>query len=286
MTGPAAADSGSRRRRFVAPLREAVAPTCFSHPLFACLQDFHALMTAADWPSVDALDASLALPGKHLVVQDDVLLADGLHYERRIAERGQIATRACSWHDLFNALVWARYPSLKQVLNARQCLHIAAMGAGGRNRAQAALTQFDETGVIVRVRDAGLLAAWDRHDWEGVFVHGAGQWRDGDIAIAAVVGHALMEQALLPERLLVGKCVVVLGDEDAACIANVTQAISEGRVLEDPLQLRPLPLAGIPGWRGGQDGAFYRQSDYFRPLREGRVYPPPIGGMRDQGTER
>ncbi|GAB3054875.1 DUF3025 domain-containing protein [Stenotrophomonas tumulicola] len=282
MTGSAAAaDTGRVRRRFIAPSREAVDRACFSQPLFSGLRAFHELMTAADWPSVGALDARLVLPGKHLVMQDEALLADGLHYERRIAERGQIATRARNWHDLFNALVWARYPSLKLALNARQCLHIAAMGVGARNRAQAALTQFDEAGVIVRVRDASLLPAWDCHDWERLFAQGAGQWRDGDIAVVAVVGHALMEQALLPGRLLVGKCVVVQGEEDAACIAGTTRAIGEGRVLEDPLQLRPLPLAGIPGWHGGQDSAFYRQSDYFRPLREGRIYPPPLGMTPD-----
>ncbi|MFH7428724.1 DUF3025 domain-containing protein, partial [Pseudomonas syringae group genomosp. 7] len=80
------------------------------------------------------------------------------------------------------------------------------MPPGQRNRAQAALTQFDETGVIVRVRPHTLLAAWDAHDWRALFE--SRYWLSGDIAIAAVFGHALMEQALLPGRLLVGKCVV------------------------------------------------------------------------------
>ncbi len=46
--------------------------------------------------------------------------------------------------------------------------------------------------------------------------------------------------------------------------------------MTDPLQLRPLPLAGIPGWHDVQDSAFYRNADYFRPLRAGRAYPPPL----------
>ena len=120
-----------------------------------------------------------------------------------------------------------------------------------------------------------LLAAWDQHDWPALFMDGAVHWREGRIAIAAVVGHALLEQALLPGRLLVGKCVVVQGDDDAACVAGVAAAIARGDVLEDPLELRPLPLAGIPGWHPGQDAAFYAQADYFRPLRNGRTYPPP-----------
>ena len=43
-----------------------------------------------------------------------------------------------------------------------------------------------------------------------------------------------------------------------------------------PSEMRPLPLAGIPGWHAGQGEAFCAQEGYFRPLREGRVYPPPL----------
>jgi hypothetical protein len=266
----------SATRRFVAPPREAVDARCFAHPLYAALAPFSALLSGAGWPSIEALNAALLLQEKRLAEQDATLLGDGRHYEQRIAETGQIATRACNWHDLFNALVWARYPGIKRALNARQCQHVQDMGPRVRNRAQAALTQFDESGVIVRVRDARLLAAWDAHDWDGVFVRGAGHWASGDIGVAAVIGHALMEQALLPTRRLVGKCLVVQGDDDAACIAAVARALGEGRVLQDPLELRPLPLAGIPGWHPQQDAGFYNQAAYFRPLRAGREYPPPL----------
>jgi hypothetical protein len=271
VTAPAA-EPGGARRRFVAPPRSEVRAERFEHPLYEAFAPWFELLAARDWPSVEALDERLALPGKRLVAQDDALLADGLHYEQRIA-RGIVATRADNWHDLFNALVWARYPAIKQALNARQCERIAANGSSRRDRAQAALTQFDESGVIVRVSDAALLDAWNRHDWTGLFVHGAAAWRDGRIAIAAVVGHALMEQALLPGRLLVGKCIVVRAQDDAECAADVAQAIADGTVLNDPLELRPLPLMGIPGWHAQQDALFYGKADYFRPRREGRLYP-------------
>lgn len=248
---------------------------CFAHPLFAAFAEYQGLMVAADWPTLSALNRQLALSGKQLVEQDDELLADGLHYEQRI-ERGQIATRPCNWHDLFNALVWARYPAVKAALNARQCQDIERNPPGQRTRAQAALTQFDETGVIVRVRDASLLHAWGRHDWHALFVDGAARWRSGDIAISAVFGHALMEQALLPSRLLVGKCVVVQGDDDAQVVEQVAQAIARADVLNDPLELRPLPLMGIPGWHADQDHAFYQRIEYFRPAGAGRVYPSTV----------
>lgn len=272
-----AAGDGSGVRRFVPPPRAAVDATVFEHPVFAGLKDFHDLLAGREWPAIADLDVRLGLPGLHLVEQDATLLADGLHYEVRIAQ-GRLATRADNWHDLFNALVWARHRQLKHALNARQCMHIESMPPGQRNRAQAALTQFDETGVIVRVRNHALLAAWDAHDWRALFE--PAHWQSGDIAIAAVFGHALMEQAVLPGRRLVGKCVVVQGDADAECVDAVARAITVGGVLTDPLQLRPLPLAGIPDWYEVQDAAFYADADYFRPLRVGRAYPAPLPGGR------
>lgn len=270
------AGPASARRRFVAPTREQVDPACFAHPLFAGFAAWRDLLVTGDWPGIAALNARLLLPGKCFAAQEAALLADGLHYEVRIGERGRIATRERNWHDLFNALVWMRQPAIKQALNARQCLHIAAMGPHRRNRAQQALTQFDESGVIVRVGDAALLDAWDAHDWSGLFHAGAGAWRTERIAIAAVVGHALLEQALLPGRLPVGKCLVVRAVDDETAVAQVAAAIAQGRVLDDPLELRPLPLAGVPGWQAGQTAAFYAQADCFRPLRPGRAYPPPL----------
>jgi len=264
------------RRRFIAPSRVQVDPACFRHPLFDGYAAHRGWMTAAGWPGIDALNALLPAHGPRFVVQDEALLADGLHYETRIATQGRIATRPENWHDLFNALVWARYPAIKSALNARQCLHVAAMGPQRRNRAQQALTQFDECGVIVRIADPGLLPLWDGHYWHALFAAQAARWQDGGIGVAAVIGHALMEQALVPGRRLVGRCVVVQGADDAACVARVAAALAAGEILDDPLQLRPLPLAGVPGWQPRQDDAFYAEAGYFRPLREGRTYPAPL----------
>lgn len=274
MTGSAPAPR-TAHRRFIAPARDEVAASCFAHPLFEDLADYRDLMASADWPDIEALNARLPLQGRCFVAQDEALAADGLHYEVRAAQ-GRVATRPGNWHDLFNALVWARHPAIKAALNARQCLHVARNGSSQRNRAQQALTQFDEAGVIVQVGDAALMAAWDRHDWQALFREQVDGWRRGGIAVAAVVGHAVMEQALLPGRRLVGKCLVVRGDVREDSVARVAAAILAGETLGDPLDLRPLPLAGIPGWHPRQDAGFYAQADYFRPLRAGRVYPRPL----------
>lgn len=268
------------KRRFIAPPRDAIDPAVFDHPVFAGYRAHRDWFTTPDWPGVDALNARMPLATHRFVVQDDHLLDDGLHYEIRIAA-GRIATREGNWHDLFNAAVWCRYPALKQAFNARQCAHIATMGPRDRNRAQYALTQFDEAGVVVRLRDPALLPLWDRHDWRTLFLDHAEAWRSGDIAIAAVVGHALLEIALVPDLFMVGKCLVVQGDhDDDACVDLVAKAVRESRVCNDPLELRPLPLAGIPGWYPGQDAAFYETAECFQPVRAGRVYPAVLAKDR------
>lgn len=267
------------KRRYIAPPREAVDPTRFDHPIYAGHAAYRRWFASPGWPSIDALNAGLPPDGPRFVDQDRCLLADGLHYETRIAERGAIATRAENWHDLFNAAAWCRHPALKRALNARQCAHIARMGPSVRDRAQCALTQFDEAGAIVRVRDPALLAHWDRHDWKALFLDRADAWRRGDIGIAAIVGHALLELALTPALFPVAKCLALQGDlDDDACVARVADALLAGDVLGDPLELRPLPLAGIPGWHPGQGEAFYATAPCFRPVREGRRYPEPIAG--------
>lgn len=274
MTAPATdAHAGGGRRRFVAPLRRDVDVASFRHPLFEEYGDFLDLATAARWPAIEDLNARMPASGPRFAVQDAALLADGLHYEARIAQ-GRIATRPENWHDLFNAMVWMRHPALKRALNQQQCRHVATMGARERSPAQQALTQFDESGVIVQVSDPSLLDIWDRHEWTALFHANAKRWQDGGIAVVAVVGHALMEQSLVPARLLVGKCVVVPGGS-LDPVARVAASIAAGGILAAPSELRPLPLAGIPGWHARQGEAFCAQTDYFRPLREGRLYPPP-----------
>ncbi len=227
------------------------------------------------------------------VAQTRELESDGLHYESRIGEHGAIATRENNWHDLLNALIWLRYPSLKAALNRRQCEEIAIAGPKNRTRAQCALTHFDEAGVIVIVRDREILHAWDAHDWLDLFWRRRAAWLGGE-ARAIVFGHALLEHALQPAQLLVGKALVVLDNagnlDEARAVALVAERIGSGRLLCDPQELRPLPLSGIPGWVSANEREeFYRAAACFQPRRSGRRYPAaieprltgfnPIGGV-------
>ncbi|MFK2905194.1 DUF3025 domain-containing protein [Dyella ginsengisoli] len=276
-----------KRQRYVAPAREAVDPTVFAAPPLADWCEFDAWLHGPHWPAIDELNArrtDASMP--RFALQDAALLADGLHYEQRIAERGLVATRERNWHDLFNALVWLRHPTLKAALNRRQVQEIARMGPRQRSRPQCAMTHFDEAGVLVRVSDPALLALWDAHDWHGLFWRERSAWHDGRIAVA-VFGHALLEHALTPGKLLVGKALVFEAGRDLS-MTDLAQAaataISASRALADPLELRPLPLSGIPGWHpdNGEE-AFHREAPCYQPLRAGRRYPPPLHMATDSG---
>ena len=269
--------------RYRAPSREAVEPEVFGRLPLAAWREYAALLEGPHWPSIATLNETLPTDlGMRFVAQTPALLADGLHYEQRIAEHSDIATREGNWHDLLNALVWLRYPTLKQALNSRQVAEVAHMGPKLRSRAQYALTHFDEAGVIVALRDPALLALWDAHDWYGLFWRQRQAWLDGSIQLE-VFGHALLELALSPDKLLVGKALVFQPDDSASVEKldarqlrdSCAQAIANGQLLRDPLELRPLPLSGVPGWHPGNgDEVFHRTTICYQPRRAGREYPP------------
>lgn len=263
------------RNRLIAPPRKALTRDTFDQPIFAGYAAHRDLLDDAEWPSLELLNTRLAARTRmRFVPQNDDLLRDGLHYETRIHDQHRIATRPENWHDLFNALVWIEHPAIKQALNVRQVADIALHGPRHRSRAQYALTHFDETGVAVWVEDASLLAAWDRHDWR-VWFSQRDAFEQGRIRLC-IFGHALLEHALCQHRLSTGKCLVLCGGEPNRWAARLAHAIASGEHLNDPQELRPLPLAGLPGWSQGQQDPAFFDSERFRPLRTGRSYPQPI----------
>lgn len=264
--------------RYVAPARGTVDPSVFLRPpLSDWPMPAHWLQGEA-WPSLDALNAArpAGMP-ERFAAQTRELLDDGLHYEERIAVHGLVATREHNWHDLFNALVWLRHPNLKRALNAQQVAQIARMGRKQRSRPQYAMTHFDEAGVMVVLRDRHLLQLWDAHDWHGLFWRERDAWLDGRARVE-LFGHALLEHALTPGKLLVGKALAFLADEDdVSVVKQCAEAIASGRCLRDPLDLRPLPLSGLPGWHPDNEcEAFHRGAACYQARREGREYPPPL----------
>jgi hypothetical protein len=266
--------------RFVAPPRGQIDASVFDKPPLSLWREFDDVLRSSDWPNIDALNAlrsEASMP--YFVAQTRELESEGLHYEARIGQ-GAIATRENNWHDLLNALIWLRYPRLKAALNRRQVAEIAIAGPKDRTRAQCALTHFDEAGVIVILRDRTLLRAWDAHDWVELFWTRRDAWLTG-AATAIVFGHALLEHALRPAQLLVGKSVAILDEagavDESHAVELIAGHIATGRLLRDPQELRPLPLSGIPQWTDADaNEAFYTTAACFRPLRKHRRYPDPV----------
>ena len=261
----------------------------FEHAMFTDLRESHDLFFAE---SVDALDRAAEGSGIRFVAQTPELLADGLHYETRIATAGIVATRP-GLHDRFNALVWLGHAAIKRAMNARQVADIARVGPKQRTRGQCALTHFDEAGAIVWIDGEDLVDAWNAHDWRTLFATHRDAW--GSRIALTVIGHALYEYAFEHGELPVAKALAVQVDRREiaersahAVIASwpdaerrVAEAIASGRLLADPLELRPLPFAGIPRWHPDAASAdVFETLPCFRPVRPGRRYPEPAALAR------
>ena len=261
------------KRVFISPARDNVNKTIFKHPVFQDVADFLPWAISEQWPTVESLNFSSeplmhAYTGMPLVFakQTSELLNDGMHYEQRIFQRGLIATRENNWHDLFNAMMWLKYPKIKSALNARQWGDIEQHGLKTRTPAQCAMTLFDEAGAIVTIPDE-MLACWKQHDWHGLFIEHADAWREGRARVA-VFGHALLDHALVTETLLVAKCIVLEDKSDLpTCFDRIADDIYAENSLRANSELRTLPLCGIPGWHSATDSAeFVKSAACFSPL--------------------
>lgn len=243
----------------------------FDHPAFAPYREWiDALDLARALPSLDALNALAAARGTtqsrrlplRFVAPDGRLSARD--YETHILHTGQVPTRADTWHDVLNALVWLRFPRFKAALNAAHGKAIALETDARRGRRRDALTVLDESGVWVVSRDPalpGLLVerAWQRLLWDA-------RTRVESEMHFVVVGHALLEKALAPYPSMTGKCLVLMsGSLDAGAETAAVMALD---TIDTPRQLAPLPVQGIPGWDAANaDAAYYANPEIFRPAR-------------------
>lgn len=192
-------------------------------------------------------------------------------YETYIATTGAVPTRDV-WHDAFNALVWFAFPRAKAVLNARQAQEIAQHGVcAQRGAVRDALTLIDENAVLLVTQLPEAIAAWHAHDWVTLFVDLRQAWQHEIQAV--VLGHALMERWMQPYKGITAHAWhVPLAPDKFICTACLdawfARALTHAVELTPPF-LRPLPLAGIPGWWPKQDShGFYTDTGVFRPPRQ------------------
>ena len=187
--------------------------------------------------------------------------AKDAYYEVKVFETGKVETRPDNLHDFFNALAWLSFPRTKARINALHAAEIPKEGAR-RGRLRDLLTIFDEGGAIVQCDDAELISMLNGFRWKDLF------WHNRDKVRAAmrivVLGHAVLEQALEPWPGITCKAIVLPQGVD---VDSATQAwlgaLAPGA---SPRDLAPLPIFGYPGW-SAQDGLFYDDARYFRPLR-------------------
>ncbi|MBT8069587.1 MAG: DUF3025 domain-containing protein [Gammaproteobacteria bacterium] len=212
--------------------------------------------------------------GGHAIrfVPSEQLDDDG--YEHRIYTTGQVSTRKDNWHDLFNALVWMRFPGLKVAMNALHYQAIPDQTDGRRGPLRDALTLFDECGVIVLSDSAELLNQLAQRRWHDAFLGG----KFSTSVQIFICGHAMLEKYLSPYKSMTAKALLLHVDPALLegprheILRHIDQAISarmlRGELITTPPSLAPLPLAGVPGWwprDEQQESCFYTDQQVFRP---------------------
>lgn len=248
----------------------------FASPLFAPLRPWLLQLPAApDGAALRLLSARYPRNNdRGLPIRFVLPPEDGLAYERRIWESGEVATRPDNWHDFFNALVWLAFPQTKRAINRS---HIEAMRPEGeaRGKVRDALTHFDECGMVVLSSQPELLELLRNFQWKTLFAE-----RRDQVARCMrfiIVGHATYEQLLAPFRGMTAKAVLYevtadwleLSPEEqiAAVDARLAADLSSGRYTR-PRDFQPLPLLGIPGVTPDSESpSYYDDTWQFRPGR-------------------
>jgi hypothetical protein len=172
-------------------------------------------------------------------------LPAGQAYEAYIHATARVPTRD-NLHDLFNGLVWLRFPRLKRRLNELQAAEIGRAGIGAtRGALRDALTLFDENAALWQAPPE-LAQALRGRDWHALFVGRRALWRD---ARTWLFGHALLEKLCRPRP---------------AITAHAWWVPPGGEVEAQPHL--PLPVLGVPGWWPDNERAgFYADRSVFRP---------------------
>jgi hypothetical protein len=146
-------------------------------------------------------------------------------YDARITLDRLVPTRARSWHDLMNALVWGTFPRAKSALHARQHAAIAARVEPGARTLPPA-----------RTRELDALALLDEG---GVVLPG------GDVARAVVFGHAIYESLALGIPPAVVAAIPLDAGEGSPRAVDEALAlqIEDGTRLRTPDELHRVALA-------------------------------------------
>ena len=202
------------------------------------------------------------------------------HYAPRIYLSGEIQTRHENWHDFFQLLTWFIFPRTKALINA---IHIPKARAridanhdlGRRSALENMLSLFDEGGAVVISSDPSLLQLIRDFRWKELF------WqRRNELASrlqCVTFGHALYEKGLTPYVGMTANCILIPCDESLLqqplpaqlrWLDGELAALLERGELQQPRDLRPFPILGMPGWdENNRQESYYDNVNYFRPGR-------------------
>ena len=205
------------------------------------------------------------------------------HYESRIYLKGELQTRLENWHDYFNAMCWLQFPKIKSTLNALHFESSKTRPAGtNRKPLENAIALFDECGAVIVADDESILDLIRNHEWKELF------WNNREIfgthIQCFVFGHAMYEKSLTPYIGMTAHTILLKRSGDffknnySQQLKEVDQIISDvwlnkipDQTIENPKDLQPFPVLGIPGWwNKKQDESFYLNEQYFRSKTRGK----------------
>jgi hypothetical protein len=223
------------------------------------------------WPEPEAyadlascVPCSSRVEQPRFVRQDRQALGRIGGYEQHVAKLRAVPTRAESWHDFFNMVVWAHFPELRWALNA---LHVdpgetARDERNGRTPSQNLATSFDETGMLVVSESRAILEGLRAVQLKRIF------WEQRAQLAATtrffIVGHGLLESLLCPHPRLVARSLLMHVPDALSGTADELRQRSDARAAARIHEWRarrtvldPIPLAAIPGFADNDDADFY-----------------------------
>ena len=157
------------------------------------------------------------------------------HYSSRIHLEGLVPSRPGSWHDFFNALVWAAFPASKRALYARQ--HAAVSSWAGADATRLPNRRTRELDTLALLDEGGVIVLREPHELD-------------DAGRVLVFGHAIYESLLLrdPPATCRASAVPVVIDrvpsDGATLLFAADRALAA--LLSDPHTFRePRPEPGM-----------------------------------------
>jgi Protein of unknown function (DUF3025) len=253
----------------------------FGAHCYDAIHDNLTVFTGEAWPTLAALNARSQRHElfnhrgqaiRFVAPVDDE--SASMHYEKRIAETGEIATRE-NWHDFFNAMQWLTFPKSKAAISEMHTRLMVAQidGAKMRSIPRDVLTLFDEGGMIVASADESLLDHIRHFEWKKLFVERRDEIKKNINFYLA--GHSVLEKMLDPFIGVTAKALLLKVDDNfftQSHDAQLREIDSRAAVwlmnrssLASTRNLNPLPILGIPGWFAvNESPSFYDDAHYFR----------------------